>query len=107
MAGEMARSDRPRDPSAYTDLEFVADALAVLDATGIRRAVIAGVSMGRSLDGSSCQDFTPTGWPAAVLIDPTTSLTAVPHPKRVMAPFGDVAFDERGMGEVQRALLAQ
>jgi len=40
------RSDRPEDPSAYSYLEFAADALAVLDATETDRAVIAGLSLG-------------------------------------------------------------
>jgi pimeloyl-ACP methyl ester carboxylesterase len=40
------RSDRPRDPAAYADTEFVADTLAVMDETGTERAVLAGLSMG-------------------------------------------------------------
>jgi pimeloyl-ACP methyl ester carboxylesterase len=40
------RSDRPAAVDAYADTEFVADALAVLDASGSERAVIAGLSMG-------------------------------------------------------------
>jgi pimeloyl-ACP methyl ester carboxylesterase len=40
------RSDRPTEPSAYSYLEFAADALAVLDSTGTERAVLAGLSMG-------------------------------------------------------------
>jgi pimeloyl-ACP methyl ester carboxylesterase len=40
------RSDRPQDSAAYADTEYVADALAVLDATGTARAVVAGLSMG-------------------------------------------------------------
>ncbi len=40
------RSDRPTDPAAYADTAFVADAAAVLDATGTDRAVVAGLSMG-------------------------------------------------------------
>lgn len=40
------RSDRPAGPAAYADTEFVADAVAVLDATGTERAVAAGLSMG-------------------------------------------------------------
>jgi pimeloyl-ACP methyl ester carboxylesterase len=39
-------SDRPTESSAYADTEYVADALAVLDATGTDRAVVAGLSMG-------------------------------------------------------------
>src|SRR5689334_21891591 len=40
------RSDRPQDPIAYADSEYVADAVAVLDASGTDRAVVAGFSMG-------------------------------------------------------------
>jgi pimeloyl-ACP methyl ester carboxylesterase len=40
------RADRPRDPAAYLDREYVADAIAVLDATGTDRAVIVGLSLG-------------------------------------------------------------
>jgi pimeloyl-ACP methyl ester carboxylesterase len=40
------RSDRPVEASAYSYMEFAADALAVLDATGTDRAVLAGLSMG-------------------------------------------------------------
>lgn len=40
------RSDRPTESAAYADTEYVADALAVLDATSTHRAVVAGVSMG-------------------------------------------------------------
>ncbi len=39
-------SDRPLDPAAYADTEFVADAAAVLDATDTERAVVGGLSMG-------------------------------------------------------------
>jgi pimeloyl-ACP methyl ester carboxylesterase len=40
------RSDRPTETAAYADTEFVGDAIAVLDATGTNRAVVAGLSMG-------------------------------------------------------------
>ena len=40
------RSDRPQATPAYDGSAFVADAVAVLDATGTDRAVIAGLSMG-------------------------------------------------------------
>src|SRR6185295_5105804 len=36
------RSDRPTEPSAYDDLEYVADTLAVMDALGIDAAVLVG-----------------------------------------------------------------
>jgi pimeloyl-ACP methyl ester carboxylesterase len=40
------RSDRPSGPEVYAEREFMADALAVLDATTTERAVIVGLSMG-------------------------------------------------------------
>lgn len=40
------RSSRPEQPAAYTDSEFAADALAVLDAIGAQRAVIVSHSKG-------------------------------------------------------------
>ena len=40
------RSDRPRETAAYSSVEFVADALTVLDAVGVKQAVVAGASMG-------------------------------------------------------------
>ena len=43
------RSGRPRDPAAYAAPELVADALAVLDATGTERAVLVGQSFGGGL----------------------------------------------------------
>lgn len=40
------RSDRPALTAAYADTEYVADAVAVLDATATDRAVVVGLSMG-------------------------------------------------------------
>ncbi len=40
------RADRPPDAEAYLDDEYVADALAALDATGTDRAVVVGLSLG-------------------------------------------------------------
>jgi pimeloyl-ACP methyl ester carboxylesterase/predicted glycosyltransferase len=40
------RSDRPKEPAAYTADEYVADAVAVLDETGTDRAVVVGLSLG-------------------------------------------------------------
>ncbi|HME82259.1 MAG TPA: alpha/beta fold hydrolase [Candidatus Eremiobacteraceae bacterium] len=37
------RSDRPQDPNQYTDWKRVADAIAVMDATGTQEAVIVGI----------------------------------------------------------------
>ena len=40
------RSDRPVAPAAYAITEYLADAIAVLDATGTSEAVVAGMSLG-------------------------------------------------------------
>jgi len=40
------RSDRPAEPEAYAPSEFVADALAVMDASGTERAWVVSLSMG-------------------------------------------------------------
>jgi pimeloyl-ACP methyl ester carboxylesterase len=40
------RSDRPQDPDSYTEQEFAADALAVLDELGVDRTYVVGHSMG-------------------------------------------------------------
>jgi pimeloyl-ACP methyl ester carboxylesterase/predicted glycosyltransferase len=39
-------SDRPTNPTAYADQEFVGDALAVLDAVGVGAAIVVGFSAG-------------------------------------------------------------
>ncbi len=39
-------ADRPTDPAAYADREHVEDAVAVLDAVGVDRAVVVGLSLG-------------------------------------------------------------
>jgi pimeloyl-ACP methyl ester carboxylesterase/predicted glycosyltransferase len=40
------RSDRPAGPETYRPVEFAADALAVMDAVGVQRAVLACLSLG-------------------------------------------------------------
>lgn len=40
------RTDRPRDPAAYSEREYAADAVAVLDALGVERALVVGLSKG-------------------------------------------------------------
>ena len=40
------RADRPETPEAYRDREYVDDAIAVLDAIGVDRAVVVGLSVG-------------------------------------------------------------
>ena len=82
-------SDRPTDPAAYSDWEFAADALAVLDAVGVEDAAIA------SLSGGACPALmlaagSPDRVKASVFIAPGLSLTP-PYPERAAA---NARFDE-------------
>ena len=81
------RSHRPGTAEAYDDAEFVADALAVLDATGTGRAVLAGLSRGGRWAVELAADR-PERVLGAVLIDPAIAFVAPPHPRR------DYPFDE-------------
>ncbi len=49
------RSDRPLDTAAYAGSAFVADAIAVLDASGTDRAVLAGLSRAPAMHSRSPQ----------------------------------------------------
>ena len=64
------RSDAVRDPAAHTDLELVADTLAVMDELGVDRAVLGGL----------CS----SSWRAAVL--------AAQYPERVAGIFSLAAY---------------
>jgi pimeloyl-ACP methyl ester carboxylesterase len=74
------RSDRPQSPAAYTDAEFVADTVAVMDVCDVGRAVIVGIST--------------SGW--------ISLLTAALHPERVLGVVAIAAFGP-GLGPAARA----
>lgn len=71
------RSDRPVAPDAYAISEYLADAVAVLDATGTSEAVVAGVSLGacRALALAAQEPDRVLG---AVLIGPSVGSLADP-----------------------------
>ena len=82
-------SDKPTDPAAYSDWEFAADALAVLDAVGVESAAVA------SMSGGACAALIlaaglPKRVAASVFIAPGVSLTT-PYPERAAA---GAVFDE-------------
>ncbi|UQN08490.1 alpha/beta fold hydrolase [Deinococcus sp. QL22] len=79
------RSDRPEAPEAYRDEEFVADALAVMDATGTERAILIGLSMGALRALYLAADF-PERVQAVVFIGSAVNL-APGHPERLLYPF--------------------
>ena len=51
------RSDSPEDPSAYSVLACLADMAAILDACGVDRAVIGGLSLGGYLSLAFLLDY--------------------------------------------------
>ena len=79
------RSDRPQDPQAYREEEFVADALAVMDATDTERAVLVGLSMGALRALYLAAQF-PERVQAAVFIGSAVNL-APGHPERLLYSF--------------------
>ncbi len=68
------RSDRPGGAPAYLGAEYAADALAVLDATGTRRAVVTSLSRGAAY-ALRLNSAAPDRVSAMVFISPTTSLS--------------------------------
>ncbi|MEP7025686.1 MAG: alpha/beta fold hydrolase [Actinomycetota bacterium] len=89
------RSDRPADPAAYTVREYVADAVAVLDATGTGRAVVAGMSLGapRAIELAGQHPDRVLG---VVLIDPAVDWVGTgPDPR---AEYTGPSFTEEPTG---------
>ena len=76
------KSDRPRDSIAYSEAEFAADALAVMEATATERAVVAGVSCSALWATLLAADH-PERVQGAVFIGPAVPL-APPHPERTV-----------------------
>ncbi len=82
-------SDRPTDPAAYSDWQFAADAVAVLDAVGVDDAAVISMS-----GGAAAALILAAGSPqriaASIFIAPGLSLTP-PYPERAAA---GAVFDE-------------
>src|SRR3954447_17640355 len=80
------RADRPTDPAAYTFAEHAADVLAVLDATGTERAVIAGVSRGGVLTALLAATA-PERVTGAILIGPALKSLTLAFPEQLVHSF--------------------
>jgi pimeloyl-ACP methyl ester carboxylesterase/predicted glycosyltransferase len=81
------RSDRPGTVEQYADREIVADAVAVLDAVGVERAVFAGTSMG-ALYGLEAAAWSPDRVLGVVAIGSVAPFIAPVEPGA--SPFYDV-----------------
>lgn len=95
-------SDRPTDPRLYGDLAFAGDALAVLDARGVDRAAVAGVSQGGPW-ALALTALHPERVSAAIFIAPNVPL-ADTHPERAAAAatFDDVLGSHPGWAKWNR-----
>jgi pimeloyl-ACP methyl ester carboxylesterase len=91
------RSDRPRTYEAYQRREFAEDALAVLDATGVERAVVvAWCDMGESLILAAEHPERVSG---LVLIAPALP---VGEPERPPYPFDEILDTDEGWAKENR-----
>jgi pimeloyl-ACP methyl ester carboxylesterase len=94
------RSDRPPTAEAYDDDQYVADALAVLDATGTREAVLVGLSRGGrwSVELAAARPERVLG---AMLIDPGLPFLA-PLPREQSNSFNEELDRNDGWAKFNR-----
>ncbi len=95
------RSDRPQSAAAYADTEWVADTIAVMDATGIDRAVLVGLctSSWRALLTAGQHPDRVLG---VVAISPWAPFLTPPLPARVEFDFDAVLDTEEGWAKCNR-----
>ena len=100
-------SDRPLEPEAYGDRLFALDAIAVLDACGVERAVSMSVSAGACWNlVLAAEHFDRI--PAAVFIGPSVPLgPAQPHRAASLAAFDDELSDHVGWFKFNRRYWSQ
>ncbi|HEU4396743.1 MAG TPA: alpha/beta fold hydrolase [Actinomycetota bacterium] len=89
------RSDRPTEPEAYAEREFAADAIAVMDATQTRRAVVVGFSMGGQRGLLLAADH-PERVEAAVFVGPNYPGGGAPLPERTVHSWEDELDNDEG-----------
>lgn len=95
-------SDRPLgSPSAYADAEIVDDALAALDAAGVSRAVVAGLSCGGRYALALAASH-PERVAGVVALAPSVPFLTPPHPWRVEHDFDAVLDTDEGWAKDNR-----
>jgi len=94
-------SDRPDEKSAYHAREFIADAVAVLDAAGVETACVAGMSMG-GLRALLLAAGHPHRVDGVFLIGPTVPLLTPGPPHRDGLGFEDELDDYQGWAKYNR-----
>jgi len=94
------RSSRPANADAYSDREFVADALAVMDATATEQAVLVSLSAGACWALLLAAEH-PERVTGAVFIGPALPL-GFPHTERMVYSFDDVLDTDEGWAKDNR-----
>jgi len=94
------KSGRPLDPAAYADTEYVADALAVMDATQTDRAVMVGFSRGAWLAAMLAARY-PDRVHGAVMAGSSSPLGEM-LPERTVYSFDDPLEIEEGWAKSNR-----
>jgi pimeloyl-ACP methyl ester carboxylesterase/predicted glycosyltransferase len=94
------RSDRPEGVAAYAETEYVADTLAVMDATATEQAVLVSLSLGAQWSLLLAADH-PERVAAAAFICPSVSL-GEPLPSRIVYSFEDVLDTDEGWAKQNR-----
>jgi pimeloyl-ACP methyl ester carboxylesterase/predicted glycosyltransferase len=94
-------SDRPTTEAAYADAEYVADAMAVLDATGVGHAVVAGLSCGGRY-ALALAAYHPDRVLGVVAIAPSIPFLTPPHPWRAEFDFDTPLEEDEGWAKDNR-----
>jgi pimeloyl-ACP methyl ester carboxylesterase/predicted glycosyltransferase len=94
------KSDRPQDPKQYTDWKRVADAMAVLEATGTERAVIVGICT-EAWTATLLAGEHPHVAEGLVFFAPVSPY-GESMPEREVAPFDDVLEKHEGWAKENR-----
>jgi pimeloyl-ACP methyl ester carboxylesterase len=95
------RSDRPRSGAAYADTELVADTIAVMDAAGVDRAVLAGICAS-SWTALMTAAWHPDRCLGVVTIGTWAPFLTPPTDGRAAYDFDQVLDTEEGWAKVNR-----
>jgi pimeloyl-ACP methyl ester carboxylesterase len=99
-------SGSPPDAALHADAAYVSDALAVLDAAGVERAILVGLSRG-AIFGLHLAAEHPERVLGLVTMGAAVPLAPAPAPTgRGAYPFEGEPAGEEGVGDLQRHILA-
>jgi pimeloyl-ACP methyl ester carboxylesterase/predicted glycosyltransferase len=95
------RSDRPQEPEAYSEDEFAADALAVLDETATARAVLVSLSLGAQRALLLAAEH-PERVESAVFICPAVQLAEPPEARAIVYRWNTELGTDEGWAKYNR-----